>query len=76
MLSPVCTPIGSRFSMLHTVMQLSALSRITSYSISFQPARDPSKSTWDMGLAASPARTVASNCSQFVAIPPPLPPRV
>ena len=37
--SPVCTPIGSMFSMLQTVMQLSAPSRITSYSISFQPRR-------------------------------------
>ena len=37
--SPVCTPIGSMFSMLQTVMQLSALSRITSYSSSFQPRR-------------------------------------
>src|SRR4030042_3394795 len=32
MLSPVCTPIGSRFSMLQTMMQLSLESRITSYS--------------------------------------------
>ena len=39
MLSPVWTPIGSRFSMLQIVMQVSALSRITSYSISFQPLR-------------------------------------
>ena len=54
MLSPVCTPIGSMFSMLHTVMQLSAASRITSYSISFHPTRDFSRSTWSMGLAASP----------------------
>src|SRR5437899_489461 len=38
--SPVCTPIGSRFSMLQTVMQVSALSRITSYSISFQRESD------------------------------------
>ena len=30
--SPVCTPSGSKFSMLHTVMQLSAASRTTSYS--------------------------------------------
>ena len=37
MLSPVWIPIGSRFSMLQTVMQLSKRSRTTSYSISFQP---------------------------------------
>ena len=30
------------FSMLHTMIQLSALSRITSYSISFQPATERS----------------------------------
>ncbi len=45
MLSPVWTPMGSRFSMLQTVMQLSAPSRITSYSISFQPRRQRSRST-------------------------------
>ena len=33
--SPVCTPIGSKFSMLQTVMQLFAASRTTSYSTSF-----------------------------------------
>src|SRR3972149_10024548 len=31
--SPVCTPIGSKFSMLQTARQLSAKSRTTSYSI-------------------------------------------
>ena len=35
MLSPVWTPIGSKFSMLQIVMQASELSRMTSYSISF-----------------------------------------
>ncbi len=43
MLSPVWTPIGSIFSMLQMVMQLSAASRITSYSISFQPIRERSR---------------------------------
>ena len=37
--SPVWMPIGSKFSMLQTVMQLSRPSRTTSYSISFQPAQ-------------------------------------
>ncbi len=46
MLSPVWMPIGSKFSMLQTVMQLSARSRTTSYSISFQPARYSSMRTW------------------------------
>ena len=40
------TPIGSKFSMLQMVMQVSAPSRITSYSISFQPSRFCSTSTW------------------------------
>merc|ERR1719247_159889 len=43
--SPVCTPSGSKFSMLQTVMQLSASSRTTSYSTSFQPLRDFSTSS-------------------------------
>ena len=37
--SPVWTPIGSMFSMLQTVMQVSAPSRITSHSSSFHPLR-------------------------------------
>ena len=65
MLSPVCTPMGSMFSMLHMVMQLSAPSRITSYSISFQPTRERSRSTWSIGLAARPAATAASNSSRL-----------
>ena len=36
--SPVCTPIGSRFSIEQTMMQLSVLSRTTSISYSFQPS--------------------------------------
>ena len=35
--SPVWMPTGSRFSMLQTVMTLPLESRMTSYSISFQP---------------------------------------
>ena len=38
--SPVCTPIGSRFSIEQMITQLSARSRITSSSYSFQPAID------------------------------------
>ena len=36
--SPVCTPIGSTFSIEQMITQLSARSRITSSSYSFQPA--------------------------------------
>ena len=42
MLSPVCTPMGSKFSMEQTMIQLSFLSLITSISYSFQPSRDSS----------------------------------
>ena len=74
--SPVCTPMGSRFSMLQTVMQVSAASRITSYSISFQPHSERSTSTWCMGEAASPPRATFSRSSRVRTKPPPVPPRV
>ena len=76
MLSPVCTPIGSKFSMLQTMMQVSAPSRITSYSISFQPSSERSTSTWPIGLVASPPDTMRSSSSIVEAKPPPVPPRV
>src|SRR5215211_4428131 len=69
--SPVWTPIGSKFSMLQTMMQVSAESRITSYSISFQPTSDRSSSTWWIGLASSPLAQIASNSSSVAAMPPP-----
>ena len=43
--SPVCTPIGSKFSMEHTTTTLSWPSRISSSSNSFQPEMDSSIST-------------------------------
>jgi hypothetical protein len=52
--SPVCTPMGSRFSMLQTMTTLSARSRITSSSYSFQPRIDSSRSTSVVGLSARP----------------------
>ncbi len=39
--SPVCTPMGSRFSIEQMMTQLSALSRITSISYSFHPGGIP-----------------------------------
>ena len=42
MLSPVCTPIGSMFSIEQMTTKLSATSRITSSSNSFQPITDSS----------------------------------
>ena len=61
--SPVCTPIGSRFSIEHTMMQLSALSRTTSISNSFQPISDSSISSSLVGDRSSPRRQISSNSS-------------
>ena len=65
--SPVCTPIGSTFSIEHTMMALSALSRMTSSSNSFQPSTDSSISTSLVGEASSPACTMSKNSSLVVA---------
>lgn len=43
--SPVWTPMGSMFSMEQMMTTLSARSRMTSSSYSFQPSRDISMST-------------------------------
>ncbi len=61
MLSPVWMPMGSKFSMLQTVTQLSARSRTTSYSISFQPSR---YSSMRICGAAVKARRRASRSSR------------
>ena len=74
--SPVCTPIGSRFSMLQTVMHVSAPSRITSYSISFQPQSERSMSTWWIGDAERPRTATRSRSAFVVTKPPPVPPSV
>ena len=52
--SPVCTPMGSTFSIEQTTTQLSARSRMTSSSYSFQPAIDFSMRISRMGLASRP----------------------
>ena len=74
--SPVWTPTGSKFSMLQTVMQLSWPSRMTSYSISFQPATLRSMSTWPIMEYVRPLMTVSTSSSSFSAMPPPVPPIV
>ena len=74
--SPVCTPIGSRFSMVHTITALSLRSRTTSSSISSHPVTDRSISTWEIGLAASAFDTTGSRSSGVSATPPPSPPSV
>mmetsp|Transcript_15667 Transcript_15667/g.37383 ORF Transcript_15667/g.37383 Transcript_15667/m.37383 type:complete len:204 (+) Transcript_15667:1277-1888(+) len=72
MLSPVCMPRGSKFSMLHTVMQLSLLSRTTSYSTSFQPFSDLSINTWSE--CANASWTSLSSAFSSAAKPDPRPP--
>ena len=74
--SPVCTPIGSRFSIEQTITTLSAQSRITSSSYSFQPSRERSMRTEPTGNRSRPRRTIVSNSSRLYAIPPPVPPSV
>ena len=65
MLSPVCTPIGSMFSMAQTMMQLSARSRTTSISNSFQPKRLSSIKTSVTGDRSRPALTMLRNSSML-----------
>ena len=61
--SPVCTPIGSTFSIEQTITQLSAWSRMTSSSYSFQPAIDFSMRISVMGLASRPWAALTRNSS-------------
>ena len=61
--SPVCTPIGSTFSIEQMTTQLSARSRITSSSNSFQPAIDDSMRISLMGLASRPSAAMRRNSS-------------
>ena len=75
-LSPVCTPIGSRFSIEQTITTLSERSRITSSSNSPQPSTDSSSSTWPIGEAFSPRPTTRSISASVRTTPPPVPPSV
>ena len=61
--SPVWTPIGSTFSIEQMMTTLSARSRITSSSNSFQPITDSSTSTVETGDVCSPQRTASSSSS-------------
>ena len=76
MLSPVWTPMGSRFSMEQTMTTLPALSRMSSSSYSFQPKADSSTSTVWTGLSARPRRAMRTSASRLWAMPPPVPPSV
>ncbi len=74
--SPVWTPMGSRFSIEQMTTQLSARSRMTSSSYSFQPAIDRSMRISEMGLASSPVAATLRNSSGVEAMPVPRPPRM
>ena len=74
--SPVCTPIGSIFSIEQTTTTLSLRSRMSSSSNSFQPRIDSSSRTSVVGLASSPAPAMRRSSSSVCAMPEPEPPRV
>ncbi len=63
--SPVCTPIGSMFSMEQTMMQLSFLSRTTSISNSFQPSTDSSMRSSLVGERSRPSSQISTNSSRL-----------
>ena len=69
--SPVCTPMGSMFSIEQMITTLSFRSRITSSSNSPQPATERSSSTCEIGLSRTPRVTAASSSSGVEANPPP-----
>ena len=75
--SPVCTPIGSTFSIEQTTTALSCPSRISSSSNSFQPSTLSSISTSCTGDGREPRRRrFRSSSSAVCAIPEPSPPMV
>jgi hypothetical protein len=74
--SPVCTPIGSTFSIEQITTALSAPSRITSSSNSFHPATDSSTRISVTGLAARLRLATRSSSARVRANPLPPPPRV
>ena len=74
--SPVCTPIGSKFSIEQMMTQLSAVSRMTSSSYSFQPAILFSIKISLIGLASRPFEANCANSSAVFAIPVPRPPKM
>src|SRR5580765_7507706 len=63
--SPVWTPMGSKFSMEQMMTQLSARSRMTSISYSFQPRSDSSTRISETGESSSPRLASSSNSSRL-----------
>ena len=74
--SPVCTPIGSTFSIEHTMTPLSSPSRMTSSSNSFQPAIDSSTRISPTGEISRLRRARSPSSSREWAKPLPPPPSV
>ena len=74
--SPVCTPIGSTFSIEQTTTTLSLRSRISSSSYSFQPRIDSSSRTSVVGEACRPAPAISCRPASSWAMPDPEPPIV
>ena len=62
--------------MLHTTRALSAASRITSYSISLNPAIERSIKHWVTGDNLRPFSAISQSSSSLSHIPPPVPPKV
>ncbi len=63
--SPVWTPMGSKFSMEQMMTTLSAVSRMTSSSYSFQPMTDSSTRISSVGEASMPAMAIFSYSSML-----------
>lgn len=74
--SPVCTPMGSKFSMEQTTTTLSCLSRISSSSNSFHPRMDSSSSTSVVGESVRPCPAIRRSSASSCAKPEPAPPMV
>src|SRR4029450_2352042 len=74
MVSPLCPPIGSTFSIEQMTTKLSPLSRITSSSYSFQPITDSSSRTSCTGLKSRPRPALSLNSSMLAPLPRPTPP--
>ena len=74
--SPVCTPMGSKFSMEQTMTALPALSRMTSISNSFQPIKDSSIRISLLREASRPSLAISRSSFSLCAMPPPVPPKV
>ncbi|OPY10157.1 MAG: hypothetical protein A4E67_00669 [Syntrophaceae bacterium PtaB.Bin038] len=63
--SPVWTPMASKFSMEQMMTTLSARSRMTSSSYSFQPSTDSSIMISPMRLASSPCLAMSTRSSRL-----------